>query len=110
MKLPYADEAIIDPDKLRLYLLNVKHKRGKSKAKLLYSFGYTLENWQQLAIDLRQQHLTNNVTAVRDTMYGKRYEIHAPLMTRDGRSLTIRSIWQIDNDTVYPRFITLFPD
>ncbi len=110
MKIPNAAQAIIHPDKLRGYLLDADHKRGKSKAALLLSFGYAPGNWQQLENDLRQYHLTAEVTAVRETLYGLRYEIQAILITPNGRPLQVRTVWQIDKGTEYPRFITLFPD
>ena len=49
MKLPYADRAIIAADKLTGYLLNVSHKRGGSKARLLLSVGYRSDNPKTLA-------------------------------------------------------------
>ena len=41
MKLPNAANAIIEEVKLAQYLLNVNHRRGASKARLLNSLGYT---------------------------------------------------------------------
>jgi hypothetical protein len=110
MKIPNAESAIISQEKIRQYLLNTEHRRGGSKAALLLSFGYTSDNWTRLADDLRIYHLTGDVTVVRETPYGTRYEIRAPLITPIGRSLTVYSIWQIDTGTDYPRLITLFPD
>lgn len=110
MKIPNGSQAAIHPDKLRGYLLDVDHKRGKSKAALLISFGYTPENWQVLENDLRQYHLTAEITAVRETPYGIRYEIRALLNTPNDRSLMVRTIWQIDTGKDNPRFVTLFPD
>jgi len=110
MKIPNAERAIIGQEKITLYLLNTEHRRGGSKAALLVSFGYTVDDWSRLADDLRLYHLTADITIVRETPYGTRYEIRASLDTPNGRSLTVRSIWQIDIGTDYPRFITLFPD
>jgi hypothetical protein len=90
--------------------LDTEHKRGGNKASLLISFGYTVKEWGRLADDLRRYHLTSDVVLVRETPYGTRYEIRAPLTTPDDRSLMARSIWQIDVGTDCPRFITLFPD
>jgi hypothetical protein len=110
MRIPNAERAIIIQEKITLYLLNVEHKRGGSKAVLLTSFGYTANDWSRLVDDLRTYHLTAEVTSVRETPYGIRYEIRMPFITPDGRSLTMRSVWQIDKGTDTPRFITLFPD
>ena len=110
MKLPNAEGAIISYEKIVLYLLNTAHRRGGSKARLLLSFGYTVQNWQRLVDDLRAYHLTADVAAVRSTPYGTRYEIRAPLITPSGRSLIVRTIWQIDLGTDVPRLITLYPN
>jgi len=110
MKIPNRSKAVIQPEKLRDYLLNIEHKRGKSKATILLSFGYTPEDWQILEKDLRQYHLDTEVSAMRETPYGRRYEIRAFLKTPSSRSLMVRTIWQVDKGTDFPRFITLFPD
>lgn len=110
MKLPHADKAEIAPAKLKDYLLNPAHRRGGTKARLLHSFGYRAEVWQQLEADLRTQHLIAEVSTWRDTDYGRTFEIVAPLVTPHGRSLLIRSVWQIDTGTDHPRLITIVPE
>jgi len=110
VKLPNKEVAIIAPEKLITYLLNTEHKRGGTKARFLARFGYRAENWQQLNSDLRLYHLDAEVDAVRQTSFGMRYEIRAPIMTPVGRMLFVRTIWQIDDGTDTPRLITLFPD
>ncbi len=110
MKLPNRERAMIAPDKLSAYLLNPSHKRGGTKARLLIQFGYSSTNWHQLEADIRAYHLQADVTGARQTLYGMRYEIHAPLQTPTGQTLTLRTIWQIDDGKDYPRLITLFPD
>ena len=109
MKLPNADQAEIAPEKIKDYLLNAGHRRGGSKAMLLLTFGYRPEEWTRLADDLRRDHLTADVALQRDTEYGRRFEIIAPLTTPVGRSLVIRSIWQIDTGSRNPRLITIYP-
>jgi len=110
MKLPNSANAKIDPDKLVNYLLNKNHKRGRTKALLLAKFGYQADSWQQLDSDIREYHLNAEADVVRQTMYGIRYEIRAPMQAPDGRTLIIKTVWQIDEGTDFPRLITLFPD
>jgi hypothetical protein len=62
MKVPNADRAVIAADKLTGYVLNVSHKRGGPKARLLLSVGYRSDNPQSLESDLRVQHLSLDVT------------------------------------------------
>jgi hypothetical protein len=110
MKLPNAESAIIAPEKLNQYLLNVAHRRGGSKARVLLSLGYSAAEWQRLEANLRSQHLSADVELQIDTEYGERYEIVAPLAGPNGRSIVFRSIWQTDTGTDCPRLITMFPE
>jgi hypothetical protein len=110
MKLPNAEQARIDREKIVDYLLNPEHRRGASKARLLLAFGYSPDAWEQLANDLRRYHCSTEVSEVRDTDYGKRFEIRAAIVTPSGRSLTVRTVWQIDTDDTTPRLLTLYPD
>lgn len=91
MIIPNADRAIIEPAKLCDYLLNVSHRRGGSKARLLLSLGYTVQNWAQLERDLRLQHLTMEVDRISNSSYGVRYEIVALLRSPSGRAVTLLS-------------------
>jgi len=61
MKLPNREQAVIAPDKIIEYLLNVEHRRGGTKARLLAEFGYLRENWRELDADLRASHLEAHV-------------------------------------------------
>jgi len=70
MNLPNAENAVIERDKLVLYLLDTDHLRGGSKAKLLYSLGYHSDNWKQLADDLRRHHVSADVVGERDSAWG----------------------------------------
>ena len=110
MKLPNADRAVIAPDKLTAYLLNILHTRGGSKAKLLIRMGYRLDDPQRLEADIRAQHLPMEVDEVVDTDYGPRYEILAPLSGPAGLTIPFRSVWQIDTGTDVPRLITMIPE
>jgi hypothetical protein len=110
MKLPNAASAIIAPAKITDYLLDVEHVYGGSKARLLISLGYTTENWQRLERDLRAMHLDEEVIATRQTPWGERFEIVAPLTGPAGDTVLFRSIWQIDLGTDQPRLITMYPE
>jgi len=110
VKVPNAERAVIATEKLRNYLLNLSHRRGGSKARLLLSLGYAAATWQRLDADIRAQHLTTDVELQVDTEYGARYEIAAPLVGPNGRSILFRSIWQIDTGMDFPRLITMHPE
>src|SRR5262245_34955534 len=109
MTVPNADRAIIAPDKLTAYLLNMSHKRGAAKATLLLSVGYRYDARDELEADLRAQHLSLEVTRTHKNAYGVVYEIVGPIKTPDGSRVQFCSVWQIDTGTDVPRFITMYP-
>jgi hypothetical protein len=109
MTVPNADRAIIAPGKITGYLLNVSHKRGGPKARLLLSVGYRPDDPQRLESDLRTQHLSLDVTRTSENAYGVVYEIEGPIRTPGGRNVRFCSIWQVDTGTDVPRFITMYP-
>ena len=110
MMIPNAERAVITAEKLGLYLLNLAHRRGGSKARLLQSIGYTATDWQHLETQRRAQHLTADVELPTVTDYGDRYDIVALITGPTGRSILFRSIWQVDLGADYPRLITMFPE
>ncbi len=110
LKIPNSDIAVIESSKLSEYLLNIEHQRGGTKAKLLLQFGYSPDNWQQLEADIRKFHLTEDVNLIKETAYGTRYEVSANLLTPINRLLLVKTIWQIDIGTNFPRLITLVPN
>ncbi len=109
MKLPNVDQAIVEEAKISEYLLNPTHRFGASKAKFFADFGFTVEQWQQFAIALKQQAHDNEVAKVKQTGYGPRYEIEGELAAPDGRRPRVRTVWQVDAGEVVPRLITAHP-
>jgi hypothetical protein len=45
MKLPNAENAVVEREKITDYLLNPSHRYGSSKARFFASFGYRSEEW-----------------------------------------------------------------
>lgn len=109
MRIPDADRAIVAAEKLSAYLLNVSHKRGGPKARLLLSLGYRSDEPRSLESDLRTQHLTLDVARQSQNPYGVVYEIDGPIKTPSGKIVRFCSIWQVDTGTNVPRFITMYP-
>jgi hypothetical protein len=109
MMVPNADRAIVAQDKLTGYLLNMSHKRGGPKARVLLAFGYRSDAPHVLESDLRVQHLSLAVTRTHENAYGVGYEIEGPIKTPSGRTVRFCSVWQVDTGTEVPRFITMYP-
>jgi hypothetical protein len=61
------EDAVIEPAKLRDYLLSPDHPDGRSKARYLTELGYQRERWGQLAADIRQQILPLDARHIGDS-------------------------------------------
>ena len=109
MKLPHADQAVVDQEKICGYLLNSQHRHGASKAKFFAEFGFTVEAWETLADALREHDQQHDVSKEKETGFGPRYEVDGELTAPDGRRPRVRTIWQIDTGETAPRLITAHP-
>ena len=105
MKLPI--DALIATEKLTKYLL-VKRPVG-DKSEFLRRAGYTLDNWQQLEQDIREQVLSQEAVPIEQTRYGEYFEIRASLTGPNGVALSVRTVWMRESSGV-TKFITLYPD
>ena len=109
MRLPNADAALVEEAKVTEYLLNPAHRYGASKARFFAQFGFRVEAWDQLALALREQGRQNEVSRVRETGFGPRYEVEGELTTPDGRRPRVCTVWQLDEGQIAPRLITAYP-
>ena len=109
MKLPNAENAVVEREKISDYLLNAAHRYGASKATFFQQFGFRLDDWEQLADAIREHGLAYEVAKTKATSFGPRYEIDGELNTPDGRTPRIRTVWQLDHGQTVPRLITAHP-
>jgi hypothetical protein len=107
MKL--SRDAVIAEAKLTKYLLVWRDADDKSK--FLGQAGYTLENWQQLEVDIRNQILPLEAVPLDEpNRFGDVYEIRGVLRGANGIDLAVLTIWMIEYETKVTKFITLYPD
>jgi hypothetical protein len=109
MRLPYAHRAEVEREKIVGYLLNPEHRYGASKARFFGRFGFRLETWQVLAAALREHGQRYEVSRVKETGFGPRYEVEGELTAPDGRRPRVCTVWQVDSGEVAPRLITAYP-
>jgi hypothetical protein len=109
VRIPHADRAVIDPRKLREYLLSRSHPLGRHKARFFRALGYGPSNWARLDRDLRFQHLTAPVAHVTETRHGTVFEIRAILRGPSGRSAGLVSVWIVRHGERHPSLVTAYP-
>lgn len=109
MKLPNVERAIVAPRKITEYLLSTEHPNGKSKASFFLDSGFTSAQWTVMAHALKLHALTNDLTKVEDSPFGKRYVIEGLLETPSGTNVNVRTAWFIETGEEIPHFVTAFP-
>jgi hypothetical protein len=109
VRLPGADRAEIDPEKLRGYLLSATHPVGRFKARFFAALGYSAERWPELEGDFRTQHLTQDAEPGEALAHGQTFTIRANLKGPNGQSASVLSVWFIAKPGEPPRFVTAYP-
>ena len=69
MKLPNAENAVVEREKITEYLLNPTHRYGASKARFFGAFGFRAEEWRTFAEALRELGRDHDVTRVDDWIW-----------------------------------------
>lgn len=109
MKLPAAERAVIEPAKIRDYLLSSSHPVGRFKAPFFASLGYTSANWRRLEEDLRDLAISGEAEFGKYSPYGQKYEIRATLRGSSGKSAEVLTVWIVLSGGNVPQFVTAFP-
>lgn len=109
MRLPNAENALLDARKLTEYSLNERHERGEHKAKVFRSaLGVTLVNHEILLEAIRQAILTEEAQLTDMTEYGARYAVDFEMVGLSGQPVLVRSTWIFDPNSDVPRLTNCF--
>lgn len=109
MNLLNADRAVVDPAKVRDYLLCTGHPVGRFKAALFVSLGYSADRWEVLRNDILALARTESASPGRSSPYGRKFEIDGTLTGPSGRSAAVRTVWIFRPEEQFPRFVTALP-
>jgi hypothetical protein len=109
MPIPGFEKAVIEPAKLRDYVLSEEHPVGRYKAAVFRKLGYTQGNWKELEKDIREQLLLLDPVREEPTPFGKKYEVKGKLKGPSGAAAAVVSIWLVKRGEEKPRFVTIYP-
>ncbi|MGH8546727.1 MAG: DUF6883 domain-containing protein [Gammaproteobacteria bacterium] len=71
--------------------------------------GYSQNQWERLAADLRSQHAASEVHEAIESDYGMKYIIRASLKGPNGRAFEFVTVWIVLEGEKVPRFVTAYP-
>jgi hypothetical protein len=109
MKLPNAEQVVVSRAKIVDYLLSETHRDGRHKATFYRRFGFTPENWQELADALKQHAMNHGVAREELSPFGRRLVVEGIIHCPDGRQPHLRSVWFLRDEETKPRFVTAYP-
>ena len=109
MKLPGVERAVIEPAKVRDYLLSSGHPVGRFKAAFFRSLGYLESDWPRLLNDLRSMAETFEATPGQDSEYGEKYEVRGTLEGPSGARASVITVWIVLAHEDTPRLVTAYP-
>ena len=109
MKLPNAENAIVDRAKIVGYLLSDTHPVGRHKAVVFQRYGFMPEWWQEMAAALKKHASDHEITIEEPSPFGKRFIIEGIMQVPDGRAPLVRTVWFLRTGETLPRFVTAYP-
>ena len=109
MSLPNADRAIVDPAKIRDYLLSASHPVGRFKAAFFFSLGYSEDRWEVLRDHVLALARTGIALPGRPSPYGRKFDLDGILTGPSGRSAAVRMVWMLRIGEEIPRLVTVMP-
>ena len=108
MKIPNAENAVVNIRKLRDYCLNPDHPRGKHKARVFDSaLQLTRMDAEYLRRELLDRVQSEDCEEGESDQYGRRYFLDFTVR-RDDNEAEIRSTWLIRADEDFPRLTSCF--
>jgi hypothetical protein len=104
--LPNSQQAVIELAKLREYCLSPEHPRGRHKARVFReALGLSVDDAEWLLQKLRKGIQNHPAEQQKTDSFGSRWRVDLPL-TRQDKSVVVRTGWMIKTGEQFPRLIT----
>lgn len=108
MRLPRSDAVIVDVRKVRDYLLSTTHPVGRHKARFFAALGFTETSAVDLITEIRRIAEGEDVLAVEDTEFGRKYTVVGQLKGPKGAA-QVETIWIEVPGAPSVRLVTVVP-
>ncbi len=107
--IPNVENARVEDSKLHGYLLSLSHPEGGAKARFYESIGFTIDNAEELRIELLRIARAFDVVEISTDEFGVKYVVEGILIDKQGRGIPLLTVWVIDTGTDFPRLVTAYP-
>lgn len=109
MELPNSDRAVVDPRKVREYLLSMEHPVGRFKARFFGSIGFLPAGWRGFIAALERLAREGDVHRIEDTEFGRKYIVRGRLVGPSGTWADVESVWIVLPGHDAPHLVTVYP-
>jgi hypothetical protein len=107
--LQNAARATIDERKIRDYLLNPWHARGRHKARMFAAaLGYQRFDHARLLSQIREGILRCEALPIDHVPHGYRFRVDIPITGTTGSAI-VRTLWIVRTGDDVPRFTSAYP-
>src|SRR5215831_1965768 len=108
MRVPNAERAVVDIEKLRNYCLSQAHPRGRHKARVFAdALAVTAVNAEELRGIILAAALVSDATPAEKDGYGQRYVVDFSI-NRTGKEAKVRTTWIVRLAEDFPRLISCY--
>ncbi len=105
-RLPHGDEAILDIRKVEDYCMSPSHPRGRHKARVFReALGLQRRDAAWLRNALLEAARSSEASLIVVDPWGTHWRLDATI-TRQGKSVVVRTIWIVRTGESAPRFVT----
>jgi len=109
MKLPNAEIALVEREKIVNYLLNGAHPDNGGKAKFFEALGFRRDQWETMVSAFRKLAREAEVSQSSESPHGQKYVVVAEIESPSGRAAMLQSVWIVDRGLDRPRLVTAYP-
>lgn len=109
MKLPNAEHAVIEPRKVRDYLLARDHPIGRAKARFFFALGFSETRWPELREALHAVARISEAEPGEANPFGQKYLVQGILHGPTGSAAAVVTVWIVLQGEDAPRFVTAYP-
>src|ERR1700744_6508415 len=96
MKLPNAQNAAVDSEKIEKYLLNPAHPDNGGKFQFFTRLGFLSAHAQGMAAALKALAMDNEVATATESPHGQKYVIIGRIQSPSGKTPLVQTIWILD--------------
>ncbi len=108
VKLPHADQVVIEPRKVYGYLLSRSHPVGRFKARVFGAVGFDASTADMFVKEVRRIAETGDVSSEEEFEYGRKYTVVGDLRGPAG-ALRVLTVWIREPGAAGVRLVTVRP-